>query len=179
MKLLANKKWLVVAVAAVTVGALLLLLAAVGRDQPAPPDTVREFVDKDTGETIRITPDISPEVAGSRELATVIGLTSLATFGSVSLAEGQIPVFRRDLATNGLAKLGEFDDIVKVVRPRLNPETKDFEAELIYMENKPPARLIFDIPDNTLFEYRILVDGREVYRSAKLFAGGQDGFYGE
>lgn len=178
MKLFANKKLLVVVVA-VTIGALLLLLAVVGHDRPAAPDTAREFVDKDTGETIRITPDVSPEVAGSRELATVIGLTSLATFGSASLAEGQIPVFRRDLATNGLAKLGEFDSIVKVVRPQLNPDTLYFEAELIYLENKPTARLIFDIPDNTLFEYRILVDGREVYRSAKLFAGEVGGFYGE
>ena len=163
-----SKRWLIILLAVLVIGGLLAWIAT--RDGPSPADDSYEYVDKDTGETISVQPGVTPEGYGDNEQVTVIGLTSLANFGSASLSEVQLPVFREDLAEKGIAKIGDHDQIIKVVRPVLNPDTLMFEAELIYKDGVAPAKLVFDIPDNYVFEYQILVNGQRVYKSGRLIA---------
>lgn len=166
-----NNKRLIIIVSLVVLTAGLVLWLTL-RGGPNPSEESYEYVDKDTGETISVQPGVTPEGVGDNAEVTVIGLTSLANYGSASLSDVQLPVFRKDLAEKAVEKLGDHDQIIKVVKPSLNPQTVNFEAELIYKENTEPAKLIFDIPDNYVFSYEVFVNGKLVYKSGQLVASG-------
>lgn len=161
---------LVIILGLIIISGLALWLALRGGSNPG--DGASEYIDKDTGETISVQPGITPEKAGDNEQVTVIGLSSMARYGSASLSEAQLPVFRKDLAEKAVTKLVDHDQIIKIVNPALNPETVVFEAELIYKEGVATAKLTFDIPDNFVFSYEVWINGSVVYRSGKLVAGG-------
>lgn len=162
-----SRRLLIVLALLVLVGVGIFLISRRGS---SPADESYEYADKDTGETISVQPGVTPEKFGDSDQVTVIGLTSLAGFGSASLSDVQLPVFRKDLAEKGIRKLPEHDQIIKIVNPLLNPATIDFEAELIYKEGAPKARIVFDIPDNYVFSYQISLADKIVYSSERLVA---------
>jgi hypothetical protein len=163
-----NKRVLIV------LGIVLLVLfawAAFTFQQQAktPDDESYEYTDTDTGEVISVKPGVTDETYGSnKDQVTVIGLSSLSKFGSISLNQNQLPLFRKDLEEKGIKALGTHDSIVKVVDPKLNFKTYLIEADFIYKKGVEPALLIFDIKNNYEFRYEIWVGGTKTYGSGQL-----------
>lgn len=149
---------------------LLIVLLVLQQRAQTPDDKSFEYTDPDTGEVIEVKPGVTDEKFGETGDQTIlIGLTSLAGFGSISLNQNQLPIFRDDLLTKGIKTVGSHEKIIKVVRPEINQETYKIEADLILNKDAAPGRLVFDIPDNYEFRYEIWMNGKKVYDSGRLF----------
>jgi hypothetical protein len=151
--------------------AMIIALAVFANQQAKTPDDESySYTDSDTGEVISVKPGVADEKFGTTgSQATVIGLSSLGAFGSISLNQNQLPIFRENLLQQGLEALGTHDSIVKVVNPALNSDTLFIEADLIYKKDVKPARLVFDIKDEFEFRYEVWVNASKVYESGALF----------
>lgn len=152
----------------ITIG---LLLRSSNNSSSSVEDKSYEYTDPQTGEQVSVQPGVTPETYNSDEgEATLIGLSTLANFGSVSLSSSQLPTFRQDLLANAIKKLNNPDSVVKVVNPEMNLDTLFLEADLIYREGTKPARLEFDIESQSTFSYKVIVDKKTAYQSPTLYS---------
>lgn len=171
MRKFLTKKNVVIAVALMTIGILLFLLIQSQSNNPQ--DEAYEYTDADTGEVVSVQPGVTPEkynTEGKEPL--LLGLSALGDFGSVGLSPGQLPVFKEDLLANGIKVIGDYDETIKVVKIRLNPDSYLLEADLIYKEGAAPILITFDIPNKYVFEYNLTLEGAKVYTSKRILVDG-------
>lgn len=128
-----------------------------------------QYVDKDTGETVSNFPNTDPETAGQKSTVVVLGLSELNKFGVAGLVPGQLPLMRQDLVDNALPKLGEHDEVIKIIDVSFDTNQNQTNATLKLSE-KRLLRINITVVPAVSFTYRILDGGTEIYKSKQIYS---------
>lgn len=146
---------------------VVLLVASFFYRRSQPGYTVR-YTDKDTGETLSIQPNTTPETTAGSSNVTILGSASLYKFGASGLSIDQVALFNSDLNDKAIKKIAGHDEIVKVVNPEYNRDNYTITADLLYKEGEPAAKLVFTPDSIYSFSYKIILNNSTIYQSGSL-----------
>lgn len=142
------------------------------------PSYTIEYVDKDTGETVSIKPNVTPENYNSNSNVTVLGAKDLGSFGVAGLVPNQVGVFTNDLTSVALPKLGEHDEIIKVMNASYDQENDKTRADL-KLSKKRTLNIIVSVRNVDTFSYTVSEEGHILYESGDLSVTRQETYTGD